>query len=94
MRNIVRLVKVESGRTKNHLIFRGYISRLDSNFLYEFDYTGVEIEYTNASVNEFAKNNLCNCLNGDFGYAPFDLHKARNILGDGIDYSIELWEEN
>lgn len=87
---VVRLTEVKIGATENHLCFVGYVPYLDANKKWKFDFTGVDL-YATASLTEKGVENLLKELCDDFGYAPYDIHKAKRILGDGKDYSIEVW---
>ncbi len=88
MSDIIRMESVEYGSTKNHLHFKGYIPRKDSNLLYDFDFTGVEVivnTYLPEKATEQLKENLIN----NFGYAPYDIEKVKQIFENSRDYVVD-----
>ena len=87
MGEAVYLTKISKGKTKNHLLFKGHIARIDKNREFSFDFTGTDLE-TSAPLTDFAKENLKRCLVDDFGYAPYDLKESKKILGKFRYYDI------
>lgn len=92
MEHLVYLTKLKKGKTQYHLLFYGYIARLDKNKEFRFDFTGTELE-TNAPITDFAKRNLLKCLVDDFGYAPYNLKESKLTMGKYKSYKIQLWED-
>lgn len=83
----VHIVNVEEGETENHLIFEAYVPRLSSSGRYEFNFEGADI-YSSCSMTDKHLKRLKKKLQDDFGYAPFDIKKAKEILGAGKSYEI------
>lgn len=88
MPDLIRMTSVEYGRNNNHLIFKGFIPRKDPNWQYEFDFIGVETNI-NTYLPEKAKEQLTNKLAEEYGYAPYDIKKVKEIFGDGRDYKVD-----
>ena len=88
MSDIIRMTSVEYGANKNHLHFRGFIPRKDPNFLYDFDFIGVETT-VNTYLPEKANEQLTDKLVEDYGYAPYDIKKVKKIFSDGKDYKVD-----
>ena len=78
---------VKYGANHNHLTFNGYIPRKDPNLLYCFDFIGTEITVSTYLPDE-AKRQLLDALVKDYGYAPYDIKKARKVFGGGKDYQV------
>lgn len=84
----ITMESVTRGRTKNHLVFKGYVPSLNPNYLYSFDYTGTELSTTAASMTDDQQKLLLRELKRDFGYAPFKIAKAKATLGTHKQYFI------
>lgn len=90
MSDLIRLISVEQGRNNYHLLFKGYIHRFDINKIYDFDFIGTEISYTNSSLTNLAKEQLTKYLQNDFGYGPYNLSKIRSKFGNSKNYYVDL----
>ena len=88
MEEKVIFIDVEYGRNENWLRFTGHVPRCDNSKRYIFEYCGTELN-TTAIMTEAAMDNLIDCLNDDFGYAPFDINKASEVLDTYREYYIE-----
>lgn len=89
MKIVIDLYDVKIGRTQNHLLFKASIPTFNNDKEYEFDYIGSEV----TSISEMSEKQcerLKKKLAKDFGYAPFDIKKARKILGTGKRYEIKM----
>lgn len=85
----INLEDVKLGKNSNHLIFSGYVSALSNFYKYSFDYTGVDLT-TTAGLLDDQRERLREELLKDFGYAPFNITDAKNMLGEyGKQYRIE-----
>ena len=89
MQMSINLNCVELGENKYHLRFKGHIPRLDVNKEYTFDYIGTETT-SNSSLTGKHLDILTEELYKDFNSAPFDLAKAKKILGRGKQYKINI----
>ena len=88
MQMAINLESVEIGRTENHLVFKGYVPSFSTFYMYEFDYTGVELMST-ANLTDKQKERLLEGMLEDFGYAPFNEEKAKRILDGYKQYIIK-----
>ena len=88
MSDIIRMEKVLRGKNENHLVFKGFIPRKDSNFLYKFDFTGTEVSVS-TYLPEKAKEQLRKLLIKDFGYAPYKMEVVKKEFGNGKDYTVD-----
>lgn len=86
--SLVRFTGVEKGRTKNHLIFKGFIPSNNNFYEYEFDFIGTEI-ITTGYLSDDEKEQLVKKMQKDFGYAPYDLREAKKVLGKFKDYELD-----
>ena len=84
----IRLQSVSKGKNINFLNFEGYIPLFDNSRLYIFKFCGTDV-YTNAPMNDEMIESFKQALASEFGYAPFNLSKAKRLLGNGRDYDIE-----
>ena len=75
----IRLISIEPGKNKNHLIFTGYVPTLSSNGKYSFDFIGTELT-TTASLLDEQTERLRQALLSDFGYAPYTFSDAQKIF--------------
>lgn len=82
---IVSLIDVEYGRNENWLSFKAYVGWLNKNRKYTLDYCGTELKHS-LPLLDCEMDELRASMYKDFGSAPFDLHKAKHILGEGKDY--------
>lgn len=82
---VIRLISVESGKNKNWLTFEAFAGALDRNRKYTISFCGTELEHS-LSLTDCEIEELERKLGDDFGYPPFDIEKAKRILGKGKDY--------
>lgn len=87
MQTNVHFTSVKKGKTKNHLVFKGYFPYYDNNREYEFDYTGVEITCAVGSTIEL--RNLAYCMKKDYGHAPFVIKEAKKVFKEHHSYTIK-----
>ena len=89
MTTVIYITSVEQGKNTNWLIFTATIGQLDRNKEYTFEFCGTEINNP-TSLNKDAIENLRNQLLTDFGFAPYDIKKCEEIIGNyGKEYTIE-----
>ena len=81
----VWLMDVELGKNKNWLSFKAHVDALDKNKKYTLNFCGTDLEHS-LSLPDEEIDKLINMLCSDFGHAPFDLGKAKHILGKGKAY--------
>lgn len=87
--NIVIFIKnVKKGTTKNWIILEAFAERFDKNKVYEINFCGTDV---NSSIPLIEDQNkiLRDLLVKDFGYAPYDIDKAKKIIGNGKKYIIK-----
>lgn len=84
---MISIQDVELGKNGCWLKFHAYVGRYDVNKKYEIDYCGTGIS-SDIPLTDEQKEMFRSQLNKDFGYAPFDIVKAKRILGDGRQYRI------
>ena len=82
---VIRLISVKPGKNKYWLTFESYAGALDRNKKYTFDFCGTEMEHS-LSLTDSELCELRRMICDDFGYPPFDIEKAKSILGSGKDY--------
>ncbi len=85
---LIRIMDVEEGKTKNWLEFSCFNSALDVNRLFHISFCGTDINH-NMSLTDKYNKKLLNMLNNDYGYAPYDIQKANEILTNHSEY--KLW---
>lgn len=91
--NIVVFIKdAKKGTSKNWIILKAFAERFDKNKVYEINFCGTE---ANSSIPLTDKQNetLKELLIQDFGYAPYDIDKAKKIIGNGKQYTIKNYVE-
>ena len=84
----VILTEVSYGKTHNYLMFRGFVPMCDNSYLHSFEYCGTSLT-TTASLPDDLVETFREMLGDDFDFPPFDLEKAKKILGEGREYYIE-----
>lgn len=87
VQTVVRLISVKQGKNKNWLEFECFIGKFDGSRIFYIEFMGTDLS-TNASLLDDQKEDLRLKLCDDFGYAPYDLQKAKEVLGDGKCYKI------
>lgn len=75
----LRLNSVKQGKTKNWLIFECYVPMLDINKKFKIEFCGTEL-HADFEISNLGKKQLLELFLADFGYAPYDISKAQNIL--------------
>ena len=83
---MVALSSVEYGQNKCHICFSCTCS-LDHYKNYYLDFCGTEL-YTNIPLSEGKLDHLKQMLLDDYGYAPFDIVKVKQILNSKFQYCI------
>ncbi|HEL1737822.1 TPA: hypothetical protein TZM69_000388 [Streptococcus suis] len=87
---LIKLESVDYGRTKNWLVFKGFIPQHNINKLYTFEFCGTELN-TGAYLTDSFKDQLQEKLIENFGYPPFsNLKGIQDKLGDENYSRIEL----
>lgn len=81
----ISIFDVRLGETTNWLIFEARVGRLDNHRIYSFAFCGTELNHS-LSLLDSDIENLREQLYNDFGYPPFDIQKAKRILGTGKEY--------
>ena len=87
--DIVIFIKdVKKGRTKNWLIFEVLVGFFDANRVYKIDFCGTDINSSIPFTDE-QNESLKELLIKDFGYAPYDIDKAKKVIRNGRTYLIK-----
>ena len=84
---VVRLINVKPGENKNWLIFEAYAGALDRNRKYILKFCGTEMEHSLSLIDDEIEE-LRRRIGEDFGYPPFDVLKAKSVLGKGKNYTL------
>lgn len=82
---VIYIVNVRKGKTPYHLEFDVYNGELNRNRKYYIEYTGTELIH-NMCLTDEIEEALKESLNEDFGFAPFDIDKAKRIIGKSKTY--------
>jgi hypothetical protein len=82
---VILLESIEIGKTKNHLIFKGFVPSLFNDRVYTFDYTGADVT-TDEYMPDGTLHELKNLLNADFGYPSFNISVCKKIFGGSKRY--------
>ena len=69
------------------MIFKGDVPYLSTCREFEFDYIGTEV-HVNGNMTKKQLEELEEQMREDFGFAPFELSKAKAVLGEFITYSV------
>lgn len=88
MSDIIRMIKVEEGENKYHLIFHGYIPAKAPNYIYKFNFTGTDLRIDTYLPDE-AKQQLKEQLCKDFGYAFYEINEVKKIFGKAKEYYVD-----
>lgn len=83
----VHITEVKQGTTPNRLVFDCLIGKFDGSRIFYIEFMGTDLNPT-APLLDNSKEDLRLKLCDDFGYAPYDLQKAKEVLGDGKCYKI------
>lgn len=87
---VLKLESVEWGKTKNWLVFRSYITPLDTSRLYTFEFCGSDL-IAHASLTDDQENQLREILSERFGYPPYnDLKNIQDKLSEQNYYRVVL----
>lgn len=81
----IYLIDVKQGKNRNWLTFNAYVDALDKNKKYTLNFCGTELEHS-LSLPDQEVEELVNMMCADFGYAPYDLEKAKQVLQKGKSY--------
>lgn len=81
----VQLRSVTKGRNKNWLTFEAMYHIGEG--LYTVDFCGTEIHHS-MSLSDSQNEALLSYMSADFDYAPYDIDKAKRILGRGKRYEL------
>ncbi len=84
---VVYLANVELGKNNNWLRFQAQIPRLGRSSNYSFEFCGTELQHClSLTVEdiECLKEMLCS----DYGYPPYDIKRAKEVLGQRKEYTI------
>lgn len=87
--NIIVFIKnVKKRKTINWLAFEANVGFFDVNRIYTINFCGTDVD---SSIPLTGKQNetLKELLIKDFGYAPYNINKAKKIIGDGKEYVIK-----
>lgn len=85
---IIWIKQVNKGENEYWLHFDAYVDRFDKNKLYGIEYCGTEASSSIPLTSEQSMK-FVEMLSEDFGYAPFNVEKARLIIGSGKEYIID-----
>lgn len=88
MANRVKITGVGYGKNNNHLKFKGSLYWNQRSSECSFDFIGTEVS-CNVYIPEAEKRQLLSQLLEDYGYAPYDIKKAQEVLGEGKTYMID-----
>lgn len=83
----VHITEVKQGKSKNILEFECFIGKFDGSRIFYIEFMGTDLS-TNASLLDNQREELRLKLCEDFGMAPYDLQKAKEVLGDSKCYKI------
>lgn len=87
--NIIVFIKnVEKGKTINWLTFEANVGFFDVNRTYTIDFCGTDAN-SSIPLTDEQNETLKDLLIKDFGYAPYDMDKAKKIIGNGKSYIIK-----
>jgi hypothetical protein len=87
---VIKLSSVDYGKTKNWLVFKGFIPQHDISKLYTFEFCGTELN-TGAFLTDDFREQLLKKLTENFGYPPFsNLKGIQDKLSDENYSRIEL----
>lgn len=75
------------GKSDNWLVFSVYVSHLDVNKKYRIEFCGTEL-ISSLPLTDEQVDRLKGKMVQDFGYAPYNIDKAKRIIGEGRSYSI------
>ena len=84
---IITLSLVEHGQNKNHLHFK-CTSSFNSFKTYYITFCGTDLN-TNIPLVDEDKESLVKMMKKDYGYAPYDIVKAKETLKTKFQYFIE-----
>ena len=84
---IIEISSVEYEQNKNHLHFK-CMSSLNSFKTYYITFCGTDLN-TNIPLVDEDKETLVQMLKNDYGYAPYDIVKAKETLKNKFQYFIE-----
>lgn len=84
---VVFLKNVKQGKTKNWLTFEICVGRFDVNKKYIVDFCGTDIDSC-VPLRAEQKVRLKELFVEDFGYAPYNIEEAKEIVGNGKQYVI------
>lgn len=83
----ISISSVKYGQDKNHLHFE-CTSFFDSSKNYYITFCGTDLN-TNIPLVDEDKETLVQMLKNDYGYAPYDIVKAKETLKNKFQYFIE-----
>lgn len=75
------------GKSDNWLVFSVYVSHLDVNKKYRIEFCGTEL-VSSLPLTDEQVDGLKRKMVQDFGYAPYNINKVREIIGEGRSYLI------
>lgn len=76
---------VKEGRTPNWLTFDVLVGFFDANRVYRVDFCGTDV-VSDIPLTDDHNEILKKLLVKDFGYAPYDIEKAKKIVRNGKQY--------
>lgn len=77
---VIKLDSVDYGKSKNRLVFKGYIPQKDINKLFNIEFCGTELD-SNTYLTDDQKGKLRKIFSERFGFPPYnDLEKIRDKL--------------
>lgn len=85
--SLIKMISVTYGVNEYHLEFQGYIPEIDPNLLYDFDFIGTDIN-VNTYLSDKARQQLKEELVKDYGYAPYDIKRVKEIFGTRKEYYV------
>lgn len=86
-RIVVFVINAKKGKTENWIVFEANVSRFDVNRKYIIDFCGTEVD-SDIPLTDGQNEILKELLVKDFGYAPYNIEKAKKIIGMGKQYFI------
>ena len=87
--NIVVSIKdVQKGTTKNWIIFESLVGFFDTNKVYKINFCGTDVD-SSIPLTDEQNESLKELLIRDFGYAPYDINKAKKTIENGKKYVLK-----
>ena len=83
----ISIQSVNHGKNKNWIELEALVGFFDKNRLYKIEFCGTELN-SSIPLTDKQEESLKGQLINDFGYAPYDVCKAKKVIENGKDYII------